>query len=114
MVRDVAREEMEDKARATALYERLAAMVGPWERDGSESLADIARTGLRKMGMRAPDEDDEAVAAMESYLLGRSHSGNGMDSRVGWFGRNPRQVSAFDSVNPTGGDVVSRYVRGDK
>jgi hypothetical protein len=114
MARDAARKELADRAQAESLYQRLAAMVGPWGRDGSESLADISRTGLRKLGMAAPDEDGEAVSAMGSYLLGRSHSGNGMDGAASMFYRNVHQVSAFDSQHPTGDDFVSRHIRGGK
>lgn len=73
-----------EAVRHEQLAGRLSRMIGAIPDYHEMSLAQLARYGLKKLGVEVPDTgDDPSVVALESYLQGRSGHGGmvaGMDA----------------------------------
>jgi hypothetical protein len=94
-VAEIAREVQKQAVRHEQLHQRLSGMVGPV--DGYEGMtpSELAKYGLKKLGLQVPDDDASCVAALEYFLQGRA----GLESGV----------AGMDSA---GDDFVSRYIQG--
>lgn len=71
-------------ARHEALHERLSSMIGPVAEYQEMSTPELAKYGLEKMGLEAPEDGESCIAALEYFLHGRAGReagvGAGMDS----------------------------------
>lgn len=96
-VAEIAREVQKQAVRHEKLHERLSGMIGPVADYQDMTTPELAKYGLKKMGIEPPDADeDPCVVALENFLHGRA--GRAMGGSAG-------MDSASDSF-------VDRYIRG--
>jgi hypothetical protein len=83
-------------------------MVGPVAGYEEMTLPELARYGLEKMGVAAPDADeDPCVVALENFLHGRA--GRAMGASAGGMDSAAR---SFVDAKFLGVDHVDRYLQG--
>ncbi|HVA40844.1 MAG TPA: hypothetical protein VNF49_09275 [Candidatus Binataceae bacterium] len=91
---EVGRAVRKEVARHEQLHDRLSRVVGPVAGYGEMTLPELAAYGLKKLRLEVPDDEDEAVTALEYFLHGRAN----------------REMGASASMDAGGDDFVSRYL----
>jgi hypothetical protein len=77
---------------------RLSRTIGVIPDYHEMSTAELARYGLKKLGVEPPsDDDDPSVVALEHFLRGRSNS----------------EMGGSAGMDSAGGSFMDRYLRGE-
>ncbi len=92
---EICRAVRKEAARHEALHDRLSRVVGPVAGYAEMTLPELAAYGLKKLGLEVPDNEDDAVVAMEYFLRGRT----GRETGAGAAG-----------MDAGADDFVSRYL----
>ena len=91
---EVTRAVRNEVARHEQLHDRLSRVVGPVADYQGMSLPELAAYGLKKLGLEMPDDEDDAVVALEYFLHGRAN----------------REMGGSASMDAGADDFVSRYL----